>query len=147
MMVFLQRTPMLAIVRAIDSRSRDCGNDGIFLQRRPMLAMLLAIDSRSRDCGNDCFFLQRRPMLAMLLAIDSRSGGCWYDGVFYLQNARELESKNRNNPVWHNQRCICDGVTYYHTIEIKHLFNQLWRDNFSGISSRHYFPFIQCNQV
>jgi hypothetical protein len=52
----LQRVQMLAIVHAIDSRSRDCGNDSFFLQRRPMLAIVRAIDSRSRDHGNDGFF-------------------------------------------------------------------------------------------
>jgi hypothetical protein len=79
----LQRIQMLAISLAIDSRSRDCGNDGFLLcdqlsslssrkfrggeittlirpaeiirdlQRIQMLAMLRVVDSRSRDCGND----------------------------------------------------------------------------------------------
>jgi hypothetical protein len=79
----LQRAPMLTISRAIDSRSRDCGNDGFLLcdqlsslsswkfrrgeittlirpaeiirdlQRVQMLATLRAIDSRSKDCGNN----------------------------------------------------------------------------------------------
>jgi hypothetical protein len=44
---------MSAISRAIDSRSTDCGNDGVWLQRAPMLAISRAVDSRSRDCGND----------------------------------------------------------------------------------------------
>jgi hypothetical protein len=44
---------MLAILRAIDSRSRDCGNDEVWLWRTQMLATLRAIDSRSEDCGND----------------------------------------------------------------------------------------------
>jgi hypothetical protein len=82
----LQRVQMLAILRAIDSRSRDCGNDGVLLcdqlssrssrkfrgygittlirlaeiirdlQRAPMLAISHAADSRSKDCGNDEFF-------------------------------------------------------------------------------------------
>jgi hypothetical protein len=82
----LQRAPKLATLHAIDSRSRDCGNDGVLLcdqlssrssrkflgdgittlirlaeiirdlQRAPKLATLHAIDSRSRDCGNDEFF-------------------------------------------------------------------------------------------
>jgi hypothetical protein len=77
---------MLETLRAIDSRSKDCGNDGFLLcdqlsslssrkfrgdgittlirlaeiirdlQRAPKLATLHAIDSRSRDCGNDEFF-------------------------------------------------------------------------------------------
>jgi hypothetical protein len=82
----LQRIQMLAILRAADSRSRDCGNDGFLLcdqlsswsswkfrggeittlirfseiirdlQRVQMLATLRAVDSRSRDCGNDGVF-------------------------------------------------------------------------------------------
>jgi hypothetical protein len=82
----LQRVQMLAISRAADSRSRDCGNDRFLLyyqlsslsswkfrhgeittlirfseiirdlQRVQMLAILRAIDSRSRDCGNDEVF-------------------------------------------------------------------------------------------
>jgi hypothetical protein len=83
----LQRAPKLATLHAIDSRSRDCGNDGVLLcdqlssrssrkfrggeiptlirfseiirdlQRAPKLATLHAIDSRSEDCGNDGFLL------------------------------------------------------------------------------------------
>jgi hypothetical protein len=49
----LQRIQMLAISRAADSRSKDCGNDGVFLQRIQMLAISRAADSRSGDCGND----------------------------------------------------------------------------------------------
>jgi hypothetical protein len=83
----LQRIQTLAILRAADSRSRDCGNDGGFyfvinylglsswkfrrgeittsirpaeiirdLQRIQMLATLRAVDSRSRDGGNDEVF-------------------------------------------------------------------------------------------
>jgi hypothetical protein len=82
----LQRVQMLATLRAADSRSRDCGNDGVLLceqlsslsswkfrcdgittlirpaeiirdlQRVQMLATLRAVDSRSRDCGNDEVF-------------------------------------------------------------------------------------------
>jgi hypothetical protein len=78
---------MSAILRAVDSRSRDCGNDGFLLcdqlpslsswkfrrdgitilirfseiirdlQRAPMSATLRAADSRSKDCGNDEFLL------------------------------------------------------------------------------------------
>jgi hypothetical protein len=76
----LQRVQMLATLRVIDSRSRDCGNDG-FLQSAQMLATLRAIDSRSRDCGNDGF-LQSAQMLATLRAIDSRSRDCGNDEVF-----------------------------------------------------------------
>jgi hypothetical protein len=79
----LQSAQTPAILRAVDSRSKDCGNDGFYfvisylglssrkfrggemptlirpaeiirdLQRVQMLAILRAIDSRSRDCGND----------------------------------------------------------------------------------------------
>jgi hypothetical protein len=131
---------MLATLRAIDSRSKDCGNDGFLLcdqlsslssrkfrggeiptlirpveiirdlQRAPTPAMLRAADSRSKDCGNDGFLLcdqlssrssrkfrggeiptlirpdeiirdlQRAPKLATLHAIDSRSRDCGNDG-------------------------------------------------------------------
>jgi uncharacterized ferredoxin-like protein len=83
----LQRAPTPATLHAIDSRSRDCGNDGFLLcdqlssrssrkfrgdgittlirlaeiirdlQSAPTLATLRAADSRSRDCGNDEFLL------------------------------------------------------------------------------------------
>jgi hypothetical protein len=132
---------MSAILRAIDSRSGDCGNDGFLLcdqlsslssrkfrrgeittsirpaeiirdlQRVQMLATLRAIDSRSGDCGNDGVLLceqlsslsswkfrcdgittlirpaeiirdlQRIQMLAISRAIDSRSGDCGNDGL------------------------------------------------------------------
>jgi hypothetical protein len=82
----LQRAPMSAILRAIDSRSGDCGNDGFLfyyqlsslsswkfrcdgittlirpaeiirdLQRIQMLAISRAADSRLKDCGNDEVF-------------------------------------------------------------------------------------------
>jgi hypothetical protein len=137
----LQRIQMLATLRAIDSRSGDCGNDEFLLcdqlsrlssrkfrrgeittsirpaeiirdlQRVQMLATLHAVDSRSRDCGNDGFLLcdqlsslsswkfrrgeittlirpaeiirdlQRAPMSATLRAVDSRSRDCGNDGV------------------------------------------------------------------
>jgi hypothetical protein len=79
--------PMSAILRAIDSRSGDCGNDGVLLceqlsslsswkfrcdgittlirpaeiirdlQRIQMLAISRAADSRLKDCGNDEVFI------------------------------------------------------------------------------------------
>jgi hypothetical protein len=52
----LQRAQMLAILRAIDSRSRDCGNDEVWLWRAPTLVISRVVDSRSRDCGNDEVF-------------------------------------------------------------------------------------------
>jgi hypothetical protein len=106
----LQRAPTPAMLRAADSRSRDCGNDGVLLcdqlsslssrkfrggdiptlirpveiirdlQSAPTSATLRAIDSRSRDCGNDGVFLQSAPMSAMLRAADSRSEDCGNDG-------------------------------------------------------------------
>jgi hypothetical protein len=79
--VLLWRGPMSAISRAIDSRSRDCGNDGVLLWRAPMSAISRAIDSRSTDCGNDGVWLWRAQTLAMLCAIDSRSRDCGNDGV------------------------------------------------------------------
>jgi hypothetical protein len=48
---------MLAISRAVDFRSRNCGNDGVLLQSVQMLATLRAVDSRSGDCGNDGFLI------------------------------------------------------------------------------------------
>jgi hypothetical protein len=80
---------MLATLRAIDSRSRDCGNDGVFLQRIQMLATLRAADSRSEDFGNDGFFLQRVQMSAILSAADSRSRDCGNDEVFYSVRKRQ----------------------------------------------------------
>jgi hypothetical protein len=83
----LQRAPKLATLHAIDSRSKDGGNDEFLLcdqlsslssrkfrrgeiatlirpaeiirdlQSAPTLATLRAADSRSRDCGNDEFLL------------------------------------------------------------------------------------------
>jgi hypothetical protein len=95
---------MLATLRVVDSRSRDCGNDRGWLLRAQMLAISRAVDSRSRDCGDDevfyseykCWqlyalqipaqgtagmtsFLQRVQMLAMVHAIDSRSRDCGND--------------------------------------------------------------------
>jgi hypothetical protein len=52
----LQSAPMLATLRAVDSRSKDCGNDEVLLQRAKMLAISRAVDSRSKDCGNDDFY-------------------------------------------------------------------------------------------
>jgi hypothetical protein len=108
---------MLAILRAIDSRSRDCGNDEVWLWRAPTSAISRAIDSCSKDCGNDGFYfvisylglsswkfrrgeittlirpaeiirdLQRAQMLAMLCAVDSRSKDCGNDGSFVLCGA------------------------------------------------------------
>jgi hypothetical protein len=77
----LQRAPMLTISRAIDSRSRDCGNDEVWLWCEQMLATLRAADSRSKNCGNDGVFLQRIQMLAISRAADSRSGDCGNDEV------------------------------------------------------------------
>jgi hypothetical protein len=99
----LQRIQTLAILRAADSRSRDCGNDGGFyfvinylglsswkfrrgeittlirfseiirdLQRVQMLAILRAIDSRSRDCGNDGILLCDQLSRSVILEISSR---------------------------------------------------------------------------
>jgi hypothetical protein len=56
----LQRIQTLAILRAADSRSKNCGNDGVFLQRIQMLAISRAVDSRSKDCGNDGVFYSAR---------------------------------------------------------------------------------------
>jgi uncharacterized ferredoxin-like protein len=149
----LQRVQMLAILRAIDSRSRDCGNDGVLLcdqlssrssrkfrgdgittlirlaeiirdlQRAPKLATLHAIDSRSRDCGNDGFLLcdqlssrssrkfrrgeiptlirpveiirdlQRAPKLATLHAIDCRSRDCGNDGFLLCDQLSSRSSR------------------------------------------------------
>jgi hypothetical protein len=78
----LQRAQMLAMLCAIDSRSRDCGNDGVWLWCEQTLAMLCAIDSRSRDCGNDEVWLWCEQTLAILYAVDSRSRDCGNDGVW-----------------------------------------------------------------
>jgi hypothetical protein len=148
----LQRAPMSATLHAIDSRSRDCGNDGFLLcdqlssrssrkfrggeiptlirpaeiirdlQRAPKLATLHAIDSRSRDCGNDEFLLcdqlssrssrkfrgdgiptlirpveiirdlQRAPKLATLHAIDSRSEDGGNDGFLFCDQLSSWSS-------------------------------------------------------
>jgi hypothetical protein len=53
---FLQSVQTLAMLHAVDSRSRDCGNDEVLLQRAQTLATLRAADSRSKDCGNDGFY-------------------------------------------------------------------------------------------
>jgi hypothetical protein len=156
----LQRVQMLAISRAIDSRSRDCGNDGFLLyyqissrlsrkfrrgeitilirpaeiirdlQRVQMLAISRAIDSRSRDCGNDGFLLyyqisslssrkfrrgeittlirpaeiirdlQRVQMLAISRAIDSRSRDCGNDGfLLYYQISSRSSRKFRRGEI------------------------------------------------
>jgi hypothetical protein len=82
---------MLAISRAIDSRSRDCGNDGFLLCdqlssrssrkfRRGEITTLIRPAEIIRD-------LQRAQMLAILRAIDSRSGDCGNDGSFVLCGA------------------------------------------------------------
>jgi hypothetical protein len=77
----LQSAPTPAILRAVDSRSKDRGNDGVWLWCEQTLAMLRAIDSRSRDCGNDEVWLWRAPTLAISRAVDSRSEDCGNDGV------------------------------------------------------------------
>jgi hypothetical protein len=48
------------MLRVVDSRSKDCGNDGVWLLRAQMLAVLRAADSRSKDCGNDEVFYSAR---------------------------------------------------------------------------------------
>jgi hypothetical protein len=77
----LQSAPTSAISRAVDSRSEDCGNDGVWLQRAPTSAISRAVDSRSEDCGNDGVWLQSAPTSAISRAIDSCSGDCGNDGV------------------------------------------------------------------
>jgi hypothetical protein len=139
----LRRVQMLAMLRVVDSRSKDCGNDVFLLcdqlsslsswkfrrgeittlirlseiirdlQRVPTSAVLRAADSRSKDCGNDKFLLcdqlsslsswkfrrgeittlirpveiirdlQRVPTSAVLRAVDSRLKDCGNDGVGY----------------------------------------------------------------
>jgi hypothetical protein len=75
------------MLRAVDSRSRDCGNDGFLLYyqlssrssrkfRRDEITTLIRPVEIIRD-------LQRVQMLAILRAIDSRSGDCGNDEVFY----------------------------------------------------------------
>jgi hypothetical protein len=49
----LQSAQTPAILRAVDSRSKDCGNDEVWLWCAPTSAISRAVDSRSRDCGND----------------------------------------------------------------------------------------------
>jgi hypothetical protein len=148
----LQRVPTSAVLRAADSRSRDCGNDGFLLcdqlsslsswkfrrgeittlirlseiirdlQRVPTSAVLRAADSRSKDCGNDGFLLcdqlpslsswkfrrgeittlirlseiirdlQRVPTSAVLRAADSRSKDCGNDGFLLCDQLSSLSS-------------------------------------------------------
>jgi hypothetical protein len=93
---------MLAILRAIDSRSRDCGNDRVWLWRARTSATLHGIDSRSRDCGNDRVWLWRAQTSAISRAVYSRSGDCGNDG-FWLQRApmsaisRAVDSRSRDS--------------------------------------------------
>jgi hypothetical protein len=149
----LQRAPTPATLRAIDSRSRDCGNDGFLLyyqlprpssrkfrrgeittlirlseiirdlQRAPTSAISRAVDSRSRDCGNEGFLLyyqlsspssrkfrrgeittlirlseiirdlQRAQTSAISRAVDSRSGDCGNDGVLLYYQLPSLSSR------------------------------------------------------
>jgi hypothetical protein len=84
---------MSAISRAIDSRSTDCGNDGVWLWRARMSAMLHAVDSRSTDCGNDGVWLQRAPMSAISRAVDSRSRDCGNDGFLIYYQLPILSSR------------------------------------------------------
>jgi hypothetical protein len=79
---------MLTISRAIDSRSKDCGNDGFLLCdqlpslsswkfRRDGITILIRPAEIIRD-------LQRVQMLATLRVADSRSRDCGNDGGFYF---------------------------------------------------------------
>jgi hypothetical protein len=88
----LQRAPKLATLHAIDSRSRDCGNDGVLLCdqlssrssrkfRGGEIPTLIRFSEIIRD-------LQRAPKLATLHAIDSRSEDCGNDEVFYSVRKR-----------------------------------------------------------
>jgi hypothetical protein len=74
-------------VHAVDSRSRDCGNDGFLLYcklsrlssrkfRRGEITTLIRLSEIIRD-------LQRAPMSAISRAADSRSRDCGNDGVGY----------------------------------------------------------------
>jgi hypothetical protein len=78
---------MSATLRAVDSRSGDCGNDGFLL-----CDQLSSLSSRKFHRGEITTLirpaeiirdLQRAPTLATLRAIDSRSGDCGNDEVFY----------------------------------------------------------------
>jgi hypothetical protein len=119
----LQRAPTSAISRAVDSRSGDCGNDGVLLyyqlpslssrkfrrgeittlirlseiirdlQRAQTSAILRVADSRSRDCGNDGFLLLRAQTSAILRAVDSRSRDCGNDEVLLYYQPPSLSSR------------------------------------------------------
>jgi hypothetical protein len=82
----LQSAQTSATLRAVDSRSRDCGNDGVLLQRAKMLAISRAVDSRSKDCGNGEVLLQRAQTSAILRAADSRSRDCGNDVFYFIIN-------------------------------------------------------------
>jgi mRNA-degrading endonuclease toxin of MazEF toxin-antitoxin module len=88
---------MLATLRAIDSRSGDCGNDGLLLCdqlsslssrkfRRDEITTLIRPAEIIRD-------LQRIQMLATLRAIDSRSGDCGNDGLLLCDQLSSLSSR------------------------------------------------------
>jgi hypothetical protein len=96
---------MLATLRAIDSRSGDCWNDGVLLCdqlsslsswkfRRGEITTLIRFSEIIRD-------LQRVQMLAISLAIDSRSGDCGNDGFLLCDQLSSLSS-------WKFRR---DGIT------------------------------------
>jgi hypothetical protein len=96
---------MSAILRAIDSRSIDCGNDGFLLCdqlsslssrkfRRDEIPTLIRPAEIIRD-------LQRVQMLATLHAADSRSGDCGNDGFLLCDQLSSLSSR----------KFRCDGIT------------------------------------
>jgi uncharacterized ferredoxin-like protein len=96
---------MSAILRAVDSRSGDCGNDGVLLceQLSSLSSWKFRCDGittliRRAEIIRD---LQRVQMLATLRAIDSRSGDCGNDGVLLCEQLSSLSS-------W---KFRCDGIT------------------------------------